>query len=162
MISLNVYLSDKDYKKVTASVPIICVDIVLFNKEENKLGFIRRGTKHALIGGRIGLGESIDEAIKRHLANDVGISEFKYYKCYPQKPVLIHEYDKAKSSENEKKRGFDPTKHSIGLTYILATNQDPVPANEATDFKWAEKHELERIDFDFGQKSVVGELFNLV
>lgn len=162
MIKPKVYLSDKEYKLVTDSVPIVCVDMVLYDKENKKAGFIKRGEKHALIGGRIGWGESIDEAVKRHLANDTGIGEFDYHLCSPEKPLFIHEYQKADNSKNEGKIGFDPTKHSIALTYALTTNQNPTWANEATGFRWATEEEVENIDFDFGQSSVIKKIFSLV
>lgn len=162
MTKPKVYLSDEQYKSVTNSVPIICVDMVLYDEQNKKIGFIQRGEKYALIGGRIGLNETIDEAVKRHLSNDLNINEFEYYNCSANNPILVHEYVKGEESPDEDKTGFDPTKHSIGLTYILITNQKPEPANEATGFKWTDKDGLEEIDFHFGQKSVAREFFSLV
>lgn len=160
----DVYLNDEQYEFLTNSIPIICIDVIFYDKATTKIGFIkRRGSdKHALIGGRIGLGESIDAAIKRHVENDLGVTEFKYYKCSPDRPVLVHEYIKGESSPDLDKFGFDPTKQSIALTYILTTDQEFLPKNEAADYVWANKENINNIEFNFGQDKVAEKILEYI
>lgn len=112
------------------------------------------------MGGRVGFGEFIDQAVSRHLENDLDITEFTYYKCSPSQPFLVHEYTKGANSNKPEEFGFDPTKQSVALTFVLTTEQVFSPRNEASGFIWAGKEKIKAMEFDFGQKTVVEKILN--
>jgi ADP-ribose pyrophosphatase YjhB (NUDIX family) len=147
---VNQFLSDVDYKLVTGSVPMVCVDMIAVRKDSDgwHLGVITRATgsqagKRALIGGRVFYGEQLDQAIARHLKNDLGL-EATDFNLLPSnsvdRPFYVQQYWPATASDAP--YGFDPSKHSVGLTYLIKLNTEPQPANEATDFHWITEQDL--------------------
>jgi len=136
------YLSEDIYKIVTANIPIVCVDIIPVKKTSNnwQIGIITRATgpeagKPALIGGRIYHQEQIHDAITRHLKADCQINK---YHLFPHndvpKPFYVQQY--LHQAQADPPLGYDPTKHSIGLTYLVEFLEKPRPQNEARDFRW--------------------------
>lgn len=159
-------LSNKDYELVTSSVPIVCIDVVPVTYENNilKLGAIIRATgsesgKVALIGGRILKNESITEAIARHIQKDLSCTSFRYNQLNNENsPFLVQQYEHTAGSPN-KFECFDPTKHSIGLTYLIELQQNPVATNEASDFLWLTEKDIND-NFAFGQDFVFRQVIN--
>lgn len=155
------YLSDNDYSLVTASVPIICVDILPVRKVESgkwQVGLIQRATgsqkgKLTILGGRIYHSESIEGSISRHLKTDLQINNFAYFEnLSDDKPFMVQQYFQAESSDSHV-YGFDPTKHALALTYLLKISETPKPVQEASDFFWIS--DIDEKDFGFNQQVVV-------
>ena len=159
-------LTTKDYELVTGSVPIVRIDVIPVIQEKNtiKLGAIIRATgsesgKVALIGGRILKNESITEAIKRHLQKDLNCINFSYCKYNSESnPFLVQQYEHTASSPN-KFECFDPTKHSIGLTYLIELQEKPIATSEARDFLWLTEKDIND-NFAFGQNFVFKQVIN--
>jgi ADP-ribose pyrophosphatase YjhB (NUDIX family) len=158
-------LSEKDYNFITSSMPIVCIDVIPVrpNGKHIELGAIIRKTgtesgKIALIGGRILKSESISEAIQRHLSKDLNISDFKYSSLNEEDtPFTVQQYDHS-GKDSAKFVCFDPTKHSIGLTYLIEINQEPKPANEASEFLWLRQGDIDN-SFAFRQDIVFRKAF---
>ncbi len=163
-------LSSKEYELVTNSVPIVCIDVIplIYSNNTVKLGAIIRATgsesgKVALIGGRILKNESITEAIRRHIQKDLSCTQFSYNQLNNEdSPFLVQQYEHT-ASLPKKFECFDPTKHSIGLTYLIELQETPVATNEARDFLWLSEHDINdnfafRQDFVF--KQVIKNLKN--
>lgn len=117
-----------------------------------KLGVIIRATgsqagKLALIGGRVEREERIDKALGRHLQTDLGLGQddwklltFPFGINTPQRPFYVQQYWPA--TESEPPYGFDPSKHSIGLTFLINLTAEPKPANEANAFRWVTEQDV--------------------
>lgn len=65
----------EEYQEIVKKLPIVCVDIVLLDDDDNVV-LVRRNDepekgKQWFPGGRVILGESLEEAAMRHIARDV-------------------------------------------------------------------------------------------
>lgn len=143
----NSYVSDELYNQVTASFPIVCIDVIPYDPKTNRIGVIIRATgkesgKMAVIGGRIQKNESIKQAISRHLATDLQLEEFTFYKGNTEaRPFYIQQYVHGDTATNSF-TAYDPSKHSIGLTYIIHITDMPKPTSEAAAFHWIAQSEI--------------------
>jgi ADP-ribose pyrophosphatase YjhB (NUDIX family) len=141
------FVSNELYGQVVESFPLVCVDAIPFDASTNKIGVITRATgkesgKRALIGGRIGKGETISQAIGRHLLTDLGLTAFSFHpENTEQRPFYVMQY--AHNTEpTDNFQAFDPSKQSIGLTYIITIGETPVPTAEAAAFDWLSEPEI--------------------
>ncbi len=138
------YVSDELYSQVTATFPVICVDVIPFDAATNRIGVITRATGQeagglAMIGGRIQKDESVEKAIKRHLLNDLQIKDFSFYTGNTAaRPFYVQQYFHGNAPKGELK-GYDPSKHSIGLTYIIEIKGTAQPKAEAASFHWIDE-----------------------
>ncbi len=155
------YLTDEDYKLVTNSVPIICVDILPVMQDEMgawKVGVIKRATgsqvgKLTILGGRIFHSETVGESIHRHLRTDLQIGSFAYCEGISEDaPFMVQQYFQKDSSDSDT-YGFDPTKHALALTYLIEIKETPNPVNEASEFQWIDS--ISEKVFGFNQQLVV-------
>lgn len=135
-------LSNETYQLVTQSVPIVCVDLIPVRENGGgwQIGIITRATgpeagKPALIGGRILHQELVQDAIARHLKSDTKVTDFQLFaNSEASQPFYVQQY--LHQSEAKPPLGYDPTKHSIALTYLVDLLEEPKPSNEASDFRW--------------------------
>lgn len=143
-------LTRAEYRFVTATMPIICVDVIPVREQQNQvqLGYITRATgcqkdKAALIGGRVVKNEHLSEAIGRHLNEAFAIGEFAFHPSNCEgRPFFVAQH--AHATESGDLDAFDPTKHSIAMTYLIEM-ADPSLAlmnGEASAFHWASLDEL--------------------
>ncbi len=70
-------LSREEYEHIHAAVPIACVDIMLITPEEGFL-LVKRSTEPAqgqwwLVGGRVYKNETLEEAARRKVREEIGI-----------------------------------------------------------------------------------------
>lgn len=136
------YLSDELYKTITDNMPIACVDVMPVRKLGTRweIGIITRATgsqsgKAAILGGRVQHGETVDQAINRHIRTDWGISEYSFYGNGNEfQPFRVQQYLHA--PEASRPYGFDPSKHAIALTFLIILHDEPRPQNEASAFYW--------------------------
>jgi len=160
------YVSDELYSQVTATFPIICVDVIPFDAKTNRIGIITRATGKeagnlALIGGRIQKNESIQEAINRHLVNDLQVNEFTFYSGNTAtRPFYVQQYFHRDTAENGSD-GYDPSKHSIGLNYIINIDETPIAKAEAANFLWINESEVPE-QGAFNQGTVMREAFTFI
>jgi ADP-ribose pyrophosphatase YjhB (NUDIX family) len=154
------YLSDEDYQLVTNAVPIVCIDVLPVQKDESgnwNVGMIRRATgsqagRLTLIGGRVQHSERIEDAIHRHIQTDLQLENFEYLDGQSEsKPFMVQQYLHQDSIDSDE-YGFDPTKNSIGLTYLIKIDGTPVAANEASEFHWIS--DIDGKEFGFNQQTV--------
>jgi hypothetical protein len=84
--------------------------------------------------------ETIEMALKRHLLHDLNVKHFKFLAGNSaNRPFFVQEYAHVQSSATA---GFDPSKQSIGLTYLIVVEDQPKPRNEASDFLWLEEDKI--------------------
>lgn len=163
-------MPDELYHTIVKLLPIVSVDIIPArqNKGHWELGIITRATgqetnKPALIGGRIMYNEAIGAAISRHLQKDCQLTNFAMLEGNSvERPFHVQQYRHAVTAESG--NGFDPSKHSIGLTYLVTLSEDPQPRDEASDFYWIDagqvpvpsaynQHQLMRLAFEFIERN---------
>jgi len=151
------WIKQGDYDLIRASVPIVCVDVLLrLAADPNQVGLIRRVTYDrkegwCLVGGRVLLNESLREAVERQLRVSVpGVN--------PRMPTLgfvdMFEYFSAAG----RGRLHDPRKHDIGLTFAVDCEGTGRPQGEALEFRWWHRDELAGLSFGFGHGEVVSSL----
>lgn len=142
------HLPDELFNTVISSIPIICVDIIPVRKLNNAwaLGVITRATppqagKTTILGGRINYGETVQEAIARHLKTDLGLSKYEFLEKTDQfNPFRIQQFLRAETAGPP--FGFDPTKHAISLNYLVEITDTPIPKNEAKNFFWINESQI--------------------
>lgn len=162
------YLPDEQYRLVTSSVPIVCVDIIPVRQTGDsswEIGVIERATgsqasKLAVLGGRIHHSETISEAIARHLQDDLSVYSFSFLGTNStSRPFIVQQYAHAASAE--KPTGFDPTKHAIALTYLIELTDKPHPQREASSFTWINSSQVP-YDAAFNQDVVMRAAFDFL
>lgn len=135
-------LPEELYQTITKYMPIVCVDIIPVRRRVNtwEIGIITRATgsqagKPALLGGRIRYGETVHEAIIRHIQTDWGIESFEYFEGSNEfQPFHVQQYLHADAALGP--FGFDPTKQAIALNFLVQLEYEPTPRNEASNFYW--------------------------
>lgn len=134
------------YALVEQSVPIACVDFVperwdhSGRSPQKQYGLIRRhspfGEVWCHLGGRIGRGESVREALQRHADDTLAVSLE-----LPDDPQPSYVYQWFPPDDRPRDAatlsfGDDPRKHAIGLSFVVDVLGEPVPRNEALEFGW--------------------------
>ena len=138
------------YATIDASVPIVCADFVPVRRDAagtlTHLGLIRRsspfGEVWCHLGGRVWRGETLAQAIERHLADSLtgltlGLApDPQPDYVYQWFPDDIAPPAATKAGTTALSYGRDPRKHAIGLTFVLdAAGEAAVrPGGEALDF----------------------------
>lgn len=132
---------------------IPCVDGVAVRRNaagEIEGGIIRRRTgkfpgKLALIGGVIARYESIEDALKRHWREDLGL--LVYLPTGWSRPVRMQQYAPQVDGRNRLSFLHDPGKHSVASTHLVIIDPKSGPVTfghklggqEAEDFVWLSK-----------------------
>jgi ADP-ribose pyrophosphatase YjhB (NUDIX family) len=148
------------YESIEASVPIVCVDVLLSPYGTPKrIGLIQRTTYNGgfgwcLIGGRVLRNESLFDAVDRHVQATLG-DNIRVVRSTMHLGAVIEYF-----SEPELGDFYDPRKHAISLTYAAAceSNRKPEVSGEAIDFRWFNIDDLPDIKFGFGQGKAVARV----
>ncbi len=158
------WLSQEDAELVRALVPIPCVDILPVREKDLGLevGLITRtdyqgGETFAMVGGRVLRGETLNEAVTRHLEETLG-RNISWAGSFDELAPdgLLQYFPEAR----EGNFGVDPTKHSIALTWMVEIfGEVVVVGGEATDFHWFDVEKLPpRKAIGFGHWRMVEKL----
>ena len=124
--------------------PEVAVGALIFNKE-GKLFLMKshkwRG-KYTIPGGHVELGETLEEALKREIKEETGLSIFNI------EFVIMHEfiYDNA----------FWKKKHFIFLDYACKTIEESVVLNdEGQEYIWVSLEKVDSLDVDpYAKKAI--------
>lgn len=135
------------YDFIVQFKPLPCVEVVPVRRmSDNQLGVIIRATgpekgKLAVMGSGVNKNESISNAILRTLQTDLGINSFEFYGSITEEtPFRVGQHlHSPKTSEDIP---YDPTKHAVGVAYLVEINGDPSPRNEASDFFWITRDQI--------------------
>ena len=147
------FLPDDVYATIESSMPIVCVDFVLVRRCADgrvaELGLIERespfGRVWCHLGGRVRRGETIVQAIRRHVEEsltgvriDIGddTQPQHVYQWFPDDLAPAPTFD----------FGRDSRKHAIGLSFALDVIGDPevVAGGEAISFAFTPPDALPR------------------
>lgn len=154
------WIPEEKYECIRASVPIVCVDVLLSpHNIPEQIGLIHRTTYDGgfgwcLIGGAVLRNEHLLDAVDRHVKASLGacIRVIRSSICLG----AVIEY----FSEPELGDFYDPRKHAVALTYAAECKAfgKPEVSGEALDFRWFSIDSLPDISFGFGQGEAVARV----
>jgi ADP-ribose pyrophosphatase YjhB (NUDIX family) len=117
------WLAEEDLSWVRERVPLVCVDVVPVRLDHlgqiEKVGLLLRAlpdetVSRAIVTGRILRGETVREALWRHLTKDLGPD------CNPQLPASITPFTVIEYFPDPHRTGFhDPRQHTVSLAYVV-------------------------------------------
>lgn len=136
---MSAWLPRPAYWLARRALPIACVDVLVLREGDAgpEVGLIRRvggdGATEgwALVGGRVLRGESLVDAVDRHLVSTLG-DVTRSGPLDPTRPVHVAEY----SPDGRVGGRVDPAKHAIALAYVAAVTGTVEPRGEARGFAW--------------------------
>jgi ADP-ribose pyrophosphatase YjhB (NUDIX family) len=152
------WIPEAAYKRISAAVPIVCVDLLPMSQDGTRVGLILRNTYEGgqgwcLLGGGVLINESLQEALARHVATTLGGDA-------SISPGTIR-YGETFEYFSVRRAGelYDPRKHAVALTYSGEVTGKFEPQDEALDFDWFSVDSLpDAPAFGFGQDRVVHAL----
>lgn len=134
------WLSPEDIETVRGQVPIVYVDAIPVRLDMagnvTEVGLLLRampdGTvSRAVVSGRVLYGETVRDALLRHLARDLGPAADPRLPPSPA-PFTIAEY-----FPDADITGFhDPRQHAVSLVYLVPVDGVCAPAAYSLDFTW--------------------------
>lgn len=174
LIDANGIMTDAVYKLHTLLAPVICVDGLPVRKNSGiaEAGFIRRNTgfysgKLWVIGGRVTRGESVEDALRRHFRETLGVS-ISFYGAGNVAALGQYMFEDRYSAGNF---GHDPSKYTIAPMFLVTMLSDavtfgstPYGGQEASGLEWFPISSLPAEDeFAYkGYKYVVKALASMV
>ena len=134
------WLSAEDLAEVRDRVPLVYVDAVPVRLDHlgkvERVGLLLRampdGTiSRAVVSGRVLYGETIREALWRHITKDLG------HESDPMLPASPAPFTVAEYFPDPKRTGFhDPRQHAVSLAYVVPVMGHCQPAHDALEFSW--------------------------
>lgn len=121
-------IDDATYKKILATIPITCVDVVITHNNQFLLG--KRNNEPAknkwwLLGGRIEKNETLPRAVRRKVKEEANITIKKY--------SLLTAQDTFFKTSN-----FGVSTHSINIVYHVTPGslKNCAPDSQHSELKW--------------------------
>lgn len=134
------WLPAEDLAEIRDRIPLVYVDAVPVRLDHlgrvERVGLLLRampdGTiSRAVVSGRVLYGETIRDALWRHLAKDLGPE------AAPQLPPSPSPFTVAEYFPDPTRTGFhDPRQHAVSLAYVVPVDGDCRPAQDALEFTW--------------------------
>lgn len=134
------WLPAEDLAEVRDRVPIVYVDAVPVRLDHlgrvEKVGLLLRampdGTiSRAIVSGRVLFGETIRDALWRHLTKDLGPE------ADPHLPPGAAPFTVAEYFPDPSRTGYhDPRQHAVSLAYVVQITGSPEPQQDALDLSW--------------------------
>ena len=137
---MTVHLPRPVYWLARKLVPIACVDILPYRNTGpsgpevcliERKGADGRTPGWALVGGRVMLRESLEQAMTRHLESTLGAA-ITIGPVDSAHPLHAAEY----SPDGRPAGRIDPNKHAIALSYVIEIGGETEPRGEADDLRW--------------------------
>lgn len=139
LTSRTPYIPDDLYSQIERNIPIICVDFVPIRRGQRgrEVGLILRespfGHVWCHLGGRVRLGETIGDALRRHARDTLGVD---INPGPDPQPVFVYQWfpDELRPPA-DLVTGRDPRKHAVALSFVIDLyEEEPDPRDEALDF----------------------------
>jgi ADP-ribose pyrophosphatase YjhB (NUDIX family) len=151
------WLDQATWELAQRNIPIACVDIVpvkVATDGMRHVGLIQRlspfpeGLRWCQLGGRIDRGETVRDALLRHL--DENLTDFETYIPADPQPDYVMQWfpDNRLAMLGAPEYGTDPRKHAIALSFTLELTGEPksVVGAEAQRFAWFTTDEIAEVD----------------
>ena len=149
------WLSEDGIEAVRGQVPMVYVEAVPVRVDHlghiEKVGLLLRAQpdgsiSRAVVSGRVLYGETLREALWRHLNKDLGPE------AGPQLPPGVAPFTVAEYFPDPQRSGFhDPRQHAVALGYLVPCDRECAPPQDALDLAWVSP--AEAVD-----PSIAGEL----
>jgi ADP-ribose pyrophosphatase YjhB (NUDIX family) len=134
------WMDVEDLNAVRDKVPMVYVEAVPVRTDHlgriERVGLLLRvradGTiSRSVVSGRVLYGETVREALWRHLTKDLGPDSD------PQLPSSPVPFTVAEYFPDPRRTGFhDPRQHAVALNFIVPIAGECRPAQDALDFTW--------------------------
>lgn len=134
------WLPEDDLTYVRERVPTVYVEAIPVRTnhlgEVEKVGLLLRprpdgSLSRALVSGRVLFGETIREALWRHLTKDLGPD------AEPVIPSAVAPFTVAEYFPTPDRTGFsDVRQHAVSLAFIVPVDGEAVPSQDALEFRW--------------------------
>ena len=134
------WLADHDLQWVRDKVPLVYVEAVPVRLDHlghvQKVGLLLRvrpdgSVSRTIIGGRVLHGETVREALWRHLAKDLGPE------AEPDLPPCPSPFTIAEYFPDPRRTGYhDPRQHAVSLVYVVPVEGDCRPSQDALELSW--------------------------
>ena len=134
------WLPEEELTYVRERVPTVYVEAVPVRTnhlgEVEKVGLLLRprpdgSLSRALVSGRVLYGETVREALWRHLTKDLGPE------AEPVLPASVAPFTVAEYFPTPERTGFsDVRQHAVSLVYIVPVTGECVPSQDALEFSW--------------------------
>jgi ADP-ribose pyrophosphatase YjhB (NUDIX family) len=144
------WLSEDELEAARGRVPMVYVDAVPVRVDHLgrvvKVGLLLRaladGTiSRAVVSGRVLYGESVRDALWRHLNKDLGPD------AEPQLPPAPSPFTVAEYFPDPDRTGFhDPRQHAISLCYVVPVDGECDPSQDSLDLAWVTPQEASSPD----------------
>lgn len=134
------WLSDDELDFVRGRLPIVYVEAVPVRVDGEgritEVGLLLRATAdgeitRALVAGRVRYGESLRDALFRHLENDLGTMAFPQIPVSPV-PVQLAEYFPMPGMSPY----VDERQHAVSLVYVVPVTGSCTPRQDALEVTW--------------------------
>lgn len=134
------WLSDDELEAVRGQVPMVYVEGVPVRVDHlgriEKVGLLLRAqadgiVSRAVVSGRVQFGESVRDALWRHLSKDLGPH------ADAQLPVGVAPFTITEYFPDAGQSGFhDPRQHAVALGFVVPCSGECAPAQDALDLAW--------------------------
>lgn len=139
------WLSEDELAFVRGRLPIVYVEAVPVRVDGQgrvtEVGLLLRGTPEgamtrALVAGRVRYGESLRDALFRHLENDLGPMAFPLIPASPV-PAQVAEYFPLPGVSSY----VDERQHAVSLVYVVPVTGSCSPRQDALEVTWMSPRE---------------------
>ena len=139
-MSTPAWLSEDDLAFVRRSMPVLYVEAVPVRLDDigriTEVGLLLRSTPEGqmtrtLVAGRVRYGETVREALARHLENDLGPMAFPQIPIAPV-PVQVAEYFPIPGVTPYS----DDRQHAVSLVYVVPVTGACDPRQDALEVSW--------------------------
>lgn len=159
------WIEGVEFDRIKSLIPIVCVDLAvadasLGSPKSPKIGLVCRRTDMGgwgwtLIGGRIRIQETVQDAAERHLRESLGPNAALDWSG--RSPPTVGEYFRTPRVGSM----VDSRKRAISLTFLVPLTGEPKPQgpdHEAAKFEWFAISDLPWTEMGFGQEDVLRRL----
>jgi ADP-ribose pyrophosphatase YjhB (NUDIX family) len=154
------------YRLILGQVPIACVDILLVRTDVTpyQVGLIKRFDENqemrwAMVGGAIHRGETVTEAVRRHVRDTLGPRATIELATGEGRPQALGQYFPTPRPGY----GHDPRKHAIAVSYWGRFAGQAVAMGEAEAVGWFEVDDVPALtEFGYGHGEVVATILEAI
>lgn len=148
------WLQADELAEVRSRVPMVYVEAVPVRVDHlgrvEKVGLLLRAQpdgsiSRAVVSGRVMFGETLRDALWRHLTKDLGTESS------PHLPPGIAPFTVAEYFPEEGRGFHDPRQHAVALGYVVPCEGECTPAQDALDLAWLSPEEA-------GSPHIAGEM----
>ncbi|MFP4310508.1 MAG: DUF4916 domain-containing protein [Nitriliruptoraceae bacterium] len=140
------WLDEDVLGSIREQVPMVYVEAIPVRVDHlgriDKVGLLLRaqadGTiSRAVVAGRVLFGETLREALWRHLSKDLGPD------ASPRLPTGVAPFTVAEYFPDPERSGFhDPRQHAVALGYLVPCDGECVPPDNVLDLAWLSPTEV--------------------